>query len=256
MTTFRIAVILTVLAGFYGLHWMLDPNRAPVPPLIPKLVNQMLDQTGNVCVEAGPFPYDTGAPPTAWNAHIGNYATCEPVRCNRCEDLAQAGLLIKSHGSRIDESGIPQTTVRYELSDEGSALYHEDIDDREITDSKQPLCPLGETMTGKTPDNDRRPGLCFAEGMVFHAVTERLKPTKFGMNKVIGFRYVARAEAPAPFIFDPRVKALLPMVPAKPEKEGEPALYPPVTTALVMFPGEQDGELDGSIRYGKWLNEK
>jgi hypothetical protein len=255
MNTFRVTVMLVVLGGAYWLHQMSDPNRQPVNPLIPKLVNQMLDQKSNVCVEAGPFPYDTASPPTEWNAHIGNYATCEPIRCNRCEDLVQAGLLNKSTGTMLDESGLEKTTVRYELTTDGVLLYHHDINNYDALGSGQPVCRPGERMTGKTPENEYRPGLCFAKRKVFHAVVDRLKPINFGGNKAMSFKYVAAAVEPEPFLFDPRAKALLPSVPGKPEN-GQPALYPPVLTSLVVYPGGQDGDLDGGLRYGKWVNEK
>lgn len=252
MNAFRLAVILTILGGVYWFNQQNDPNKAPVHPLIPKLVNQDLDQKSNVCVEAGPFPYDTSAPPTEWVNHVGNYGTCEAIRCNRCEDLLQAGLLSKTQGSQIDAEGVQRTTVRYELTAEGRALYHEDIDDYSVSTSEQPFCQAGAVMTGKTPDTTRKPGLCFAKAMVFHSVEERLAPAQFGADKVQSFKLVAQAVDPQPFIFDPRAKALLKTVP----QPGNPALYPSVLTTLVLAPGGNDGYLDGGIRYGKWLNEK
>lgn len=252
MNAFRIGVFLAVAGGAYWAYSLSDENRRPVHPLIPRLVDQALDQPSNVCVEAGPFPYDTALPPTYWNAYIGNYATCEAIPCNRCEDLRAAGLLKKWTGELRDENGDKRVAVQYELTEEGRALYHADIRDYGVSGSAQPHCRLGDTMTGKTPAYERKPGLCFAKQMKFYKVEARLKPMQFGGNSVQGFKYVAQAVEPQPFIFDPRAKALLPMVPAR----GTPALYPPVTTALVLYPGGKDGELDGSIRYGKWINEK
>lgn len=252
MNVFRWAMTLTVISGLYWVYQQNDPDKAPVHPLIPVLVNQELDHKANVCVEAGPFPYDTSAPPTEWKNHIGNYGTCEAIRCNRCEDLLQAGLLSKTQGSQLDADGVQRATVRYELTTEGRALYHEDINDRAVVSSGQPMCQLGESMTGKTPDNTRTPGLCFARAMTFHKVEERLKPMKMGAERMMSFTYVAQAVDPQPFIFDERAKALLKAVP----QPGNPALYPAVMTTLVLAPGGKEGYLDSGLRYGKWINGK
>lgn len=147
--------------------------------------------------------------------------------CPRCAALHAAGLLDRTPvGEPRAKTG--RQDYLYRLTAFGRSVYAED----EEADSGM-----------------RRPRFCFGRVRV-QRITEALAPLRVG-NVFVGVRYVAMVPNPHPFLFDARSAALGLSVPDR----GPPALYPPRVTTASLMPDGRFLETDGTMRYGRFLNE-
>lgn len=251
----RWALLLsTIIVAIGYVKWR---ETHPVPPnfrelpAIKRLINRSLAENRRICVNTGPFPFDTGDPP-AWRPGLPISGSDFAV-CKDCEKLVQDGLL-----SRTDYDGTTdgrtRTFARYELTNLGQSTYREEIRNLDV------LSPTGSGATGNAASSpaidsdDSIPGFCFADKVVLHEVVDALPPMGMGASRFISVKYTVEAVNPSPFLFDPRLKLLNLQAP----KQGTPALYPPQITTLrtsLRFDPSNPGELDPTFRYGRWVNE-
>ena len=150
--------------------------------------------------------------------------------CRRCEDLLQAGIL-ETTEEQSEVNGNIRVIPTYRLSSLGLQLFRSDI----------------QQKPGKIP----MPGVCLADKLVLHKFDEFLPMQKFGQERMIGFKYTLEAVRPHAFLFDPANAPL--KLPALQQKS--PALFAPEISTARIFNGGKDGELDSSLRYGKYVNQ-
>jgi hypothetical protein len=147
-------------------------------------------------------------------------------RCDRCEDLYQAGLLTKT----VEEYQKHDQTAydtRFELTNLGASVYEERV------------YAASGSKVGK---------ICFGKAALYR-IDEMLPPLNLGGETRYGVTFTLELLNPHPFIFDPRSKALNVEAPTP----GTPALYPPRITTISIAAG--GGYVDDSFRYGKYLNK-
>jgi hypothetical protein len=251
----RLAFTGIVIGMFWGGKHMMEKQavNGKLPVVEQALSKALAEDESGICVEGGPFPYNTRQKGTHWVSRRDGTLECVTSylsSCEKCEDLYQVGLLDKETESYADDDGNYGTSVTYRLTDQGKGLYYTDIHDRSLGFSFP--CTPGETKSDDGSGEQRhRPGFCFAKSVRLNRIEEALSPQKLNNTLIMSIRYVAEAVSPSETLFDPRMKALLRRVPEK----GNPALFPPVTTTAVFAPGGKEVmDFDGGIRYGKWIN--
>lgn len=217
-------------------------------PLIERLLGEYLNDQHEICIPAGPFPFNPLEKPRyfteppdkdarwVWKDELAGWAPGSynlesfDAHCERCEDLLQAGVLEKTE-QQSELNGNTRIVPTYNLSPLGLQLYRADIRQK----------PMRVPM----------PGICLADKLVLHKFNEFQPMQKFGLDRMVGFKYTLEAVKPHPFLFDP---ANAPLKLPKPVQQ-RPALLPPAISTVRIFPGEKDGELDSSLRYGKYVNQ-
>lgn len=196
-------------------------------PKVKQLLNDALAKPDAICIYEGPFPYLHDSQDSA--RVFGK-------RCDRCEDLYEAGLLTKTIAEQINDRGQKYYATRYDLTEFGKSVYAEE--------------PETSSSQGTSVQNAGRkvPRFCFGK-TALHKVIEMIPPMTSGGNTYLGLEYVAEIVDPHPFLYDPASKPLHLPVP----DSSRPALYPPQVATIVTYP---DGtmEIDNSFRYGKYVN--
>lgn len=181
-----------------------------------------------LCIEAGPFPFEAGA--------RGN--------CDRCQELAAAGLLVRGTS--------PTGRVTYTLSTDGKPLYRlaPDPEFLEMVEDRFEKNRPGEKMPPASTWN--RPRFCFGRTR-FHSIAAALPPMADGGVYYHSIKLVTAAEDTSGLLFDPRIASLGLELPPRPAP-GQPALYAPriVTFQVVRDSGEY--VVDDSVRYGAWVD--
>ncbi|MDO8329731.1 MAG: hypothetical protein Q7T36_04595 [Fluviicoccus sp.] len=251
----RVVFTGIVVGMFWGGKHMMEKQvvDSKLPVVEQALSRMLVENERSVCVEGGPFPYNTRQGGSHWVSRYDGSLECRAgssLGCPKCEELYQVGLLDKDTESYSDDEGNYGTTVTFRLTDKGKGLYYSDIHDRSVGFSFP--CTPGETKSDEGSGEARhRPGFCFAKGIRLNKIEEMQQPQKLNNTVMMGVRYVPEAVSPSEVLFDPRMKAVLGVVP----KRGNPALYPTVTTTAIFAPGGKEVmEFDGGIRYGKWIN--
>ena len=181
-----------------------------------------------LCIEAGPFPYQAG----------------RGASCDRCQELAAAGLLVR---------GTTATgRVSYDLSGAGKPLYRLAPDPEFINMVRARF--ESNPASGKMPPAStwNRPRMCFGRTR-FHSIAAALPPMDDGGVYYHSIKLVAVAEDTSGLLFDPRIAALGLKLPPRPEA-GQPALYPPeiVTFEIPRLTKEYAVT---TVRYGPWALE-
>ncbi len=184
-----------------------------------------------LCIEAGPFPVRSGAVKGS---------------CDRCQDLAQAGLLSRKI---VDDAA--GGYVRYALTRAGAAVYREEPDEEYLDIVRARFAQQGDPDRQVDAAALARPRMCFGQTR-FHRVTDALSPLTMAGSTYVSVRLVAKATDTSKRLFDPRIAALGLPIPPAPEA-GQPGLYPARVMTFQEFP---DGSLEVSdVRYGVWVNE-
>jgi len=233
----RIALLL--FAVFAGLYWVprllvVDPQaRSEYDtyvtarlPQFERALNDALMAEAPACVRDGHL---LNTREFAARGPFDAAANVYRPRCDRCDDLAAAGLLNKIVEDSLDRGG--NVTTRYELTTLGRSVYSEEL---------RPLQGgAGTYVTWR---------FCFGTAAL-HEITEALAPLALGGNMYVGVEYVPRIVDPHPFLFDPKSRPLRLAVPTN----TDPALLPPRVTTLAIHP-DNSVHMDGSMRYGKFVN--
>lgn len=195
------------------------------------LVDEGMIVSEPLCLEAGPFPVDSGA---------------VKGTCDKCQALYAQGFL-----TRMISDDEYKPSVRYDLSDLGRRAFVYKADPELLALVRRRFDEQGrrdETVDAKALGKSR---LCFGRTR-FHSITDALAPITFGGTKVFSAKVVTEVRDTSGLLFDPRIRALGLPVPEAPEP-GAPALHPPQVWSFQVFP---DGSLDVSdMRYGRWLDE-
>jgi hypothetical protein len=190
--------------------------------------NEAMIEREPLCIEAGPFPFVAGR-----------------GACDRCQELAAAGLLVRGTS--------PDGRVSYALSAEGRAAYRLEPDPEflALIEARYAKNRPGEKMP--PPSTWNRPRMCFGRTR-FHSIADALAPMSLGSDAYYSIKLVAEAEDTSGLLFDPRIAALGLPLPPRPEP-GQSALYAPqvVTFQYVRMSGEW--WIDDSFRYGPWALE-
>jgi hypothetical protein len=240
MSIGRIAILLlAVVAGAYWIPHMLvvapferANYAADVTAKMDKIkgaLNEMLEQTDGACLRGEPYLIPKGAEVTG--QFTGADAKYLPKTCDRCDDLANAGLLDKTVTEDTDR-GSTRFTTKFRLTKFGRSVYSENV--RSSRDSNL------QVVEWK---------FCFGKTQLHH-VDEALPSMMLGGNTYVGVKYTAEVVNPNPFLFDPKSKPLRLKVPGK----GPPALYEPRVTSIVFYP-DGKAEVDDRFRYGKFVNQ-
>jgi hypothetical protein len=240
-----VLVVLVILIGYSRYH-RAHPRAPDFPelPAIRQQIDDLLARNDRICVNTVPFPYDSASPPP-WTPGLPisgkGYATCD-----NCADLAQAGL-------------VSQEGSRYELTELGRSAYREKIYDPDsVTESESAKALRQKVLTTAHFDpNGPIPGFCFADKVVVHQVIDALPPLTMGGTRFQSVKFTVEAVNPSPFMFDPDFKLLHLPQPQQPAKPGDPVLYPPeIVTQRKSLVNTDPGMLDGSFRYGAWVNQR
>lgn len=182
-----------------------------------------------LCVEAGPFPFEAG--------RGGN--------CDRCQELAAAGLLTR---------GTTATgRVSYDLTALGKPLYRlaPDPEFLELVRTRFETNRPGEKMPPASTWN--RPRMCFGRTR-FHSIAAALPPMDDGGVFYHSIKLVAVAEDTSGLLFDPRIANLGLKLPPRPEP-GQPALYPPTIVTYEIVRMTKEYTVNDGVRYGSWALE-
>lgn len=181
-----------------------------------------------LCIEAGPFPFVAGH-----------------GACDRCQELAGAGLLVRGT--------TPDGRVSYDLGAEGRPLYRlaPDPEFIELVRARFGKTRPGEPMPPASTWN--RPRLCFGRTR-FHSVAAALPPMNDGGVAYHSIKLVAVAEDTSGLLHDPRIAGLGLELPPRPQP-GQPSLYAPRTTTFQVVLDTGEYVVDDSVRYGPWALE-
>jgi hypothetical protein len=181
-----------------------------------------------LCVEAGPFPYEAG--------RGGN--------CDRCQELAAAGLLLRGTSAT--------GRVTYDLSAAGKPLYRlaPDPDFIEMVRARFEKNRPGEKMP--PPSTWNRPRICLGRTR-FHSIAAALPPMDDGGVFYHSIKMVAVAEDTSGLLFDPRIAGLGLKLPPQPAP-GQPALYPPEIVTYEIPRLTREYALT-TVKYGPWALE-
>jgi hypothetical protein len=227
--TVGVAVLAALLAlGGCGRGSVPDARLAQIRAVY----DELMIASEPLCIEAGPFPVGTGA---------------SKGTCDRCQDLAQAGLL----SQRIvdDASG---GYVEYALTAAGREVYRIDPDPQYLAVLLARFAKQGEPDRRPDIDAIANPRMCFGQTR-FHSLTGALSPITVGGSRYLSVKIVAEATDTSNRLFDPRIARLGLPIPPHPEP-GRPSLYPESVITFQVFP--QDGSLEVTdMRYGAWVNE-
>jgi hypothetical protein len=210
-------------------------DRLPVKPgtlvQIKAAYDEAMIEREPLCIEAGPFPFRGGS------GH---------GRCDRCQDLAQAGLLTRKVVD--NESG---GYVEYSLSDTGTSLYRFEPDPEYLDLLRARFAKQGQN---REPDAAAlsRPRLCLGQTR-FHSVAEALAPFMMAGTTYLSVKLVAEAKDTSGLLFDPNIATLGLPIPPKPEA-AKPLLYAPRVVTFAFYQGDPSAELS-DVRYGAWVNE-
>lgn len=200
---------------------------------IKQALNEFLQTRDGVCIYGDPETFKA----TDYRAS-GPFAPLDEndvyrPRCDRCDDLAEAGLLRRGLVEKRAYDGTSTQEARFELTELGRSAYSEDI--RPST-----LIPSVTVVNWK---------FCFGKTTVAKIV-EALPPMNFHGSIAVGVKYIAQVEDPNPFLFDPRSKPLRLAVP----RQGTQALYPPRVTSVMFYPNGKV-EVEDRLRYGKFVGK-
>lgn len=240
----RVAVLLfAVFAGLYLIPHLIvtrpfereryDAEVTQKLHQIKDALNEYLGTRDGVCIDGGPETFKTGD----YRAS-GPFAPLDETdvyrpRCDRCDDLEEAGLLRKGLFEKRAYDGTSTEEARFELTDLGKSAYSEEI-------RPSALIPSVSVVNWK---------FCFGKTTVAKIV-EALPPMNFHGSIAVGVKYIAQVEDPSPFLFDPRSKPLRLAIP----KRGNPALYPPRVTSVLFYPNGKV-EVEDRLRYGKYIGK-
>lgn len=182
-----------------------------------------------LCIEAGPFPFEAG--------RGGN--------CDRCQELAAAGLLVRGTGAT--------GRVTYDLSAVGKPLYRlaPDPEFIDLVRARFEKNRPGEKMPPAATWN--RPRMCFGRTR-FHAIAAALPPMDNGGSYYHSIKLVAAAEDTSGLLFDPRVANLGLKLPPRPAP-GQPAVYAPEIVTYEVVKMTREYVVDSGTRYGPWALE-
>lgn len=202
-----------------------------------------------LCIFIGPFPFEAkpGKPP-----------------CEACADLVAAGLATQDFVSEGN-----QTWLKYDLTETGRSLYTEDVDPDRYAEVQKRYAASGRP--DQVPDLSKsayaKPRLCFGKER-FHHIADALPPMNIGGSNYISVKLVSEARELNPIVWSSAMAGLTVesdqweqklagsklLIPPMPEP-GQPALYPPQVVTFLML---QDGtaDIDPSMRYGAWVDEK
>jgi hypothetical protein len=236
----RIAILLfAVFAGLYLIPRMLVTApferanyTADVTAKMDQIkgaLNAMLAQTDGACLRGQPYLLPKDADVTG--PFQGVERPYLPKTCDRCDDLATAGLLDKTVTEKSD-GGTTRFVTTFRLTKSGRAAYSESL--RSSADSQ---LQVGEWK------------FCFGKTQLHH-IDEALPSIMVGGNTYVGVKYTSEVVDPQPFLFDPKSKPLRLKVPSK----GPPALNEPRVTSIVFYPGGK-AEVEDGFRYGKFVNQ-
>jgi hypothetical protein len=239
MSIARIGILL--FAVFAGLYWI--PHMLVTAPFeranyaadvtskmdkIKGALNQMLEQTDGACLRGEPYLIPKDADVT------GPFSGAErpylPKTCDRCDDLAAAGLLDKTVTEKND-GGATRFATTFRLTNLGRSVYSENV--RSSADDR---LKVGEWK------------FCFGKTQLHH-IDEALPSMMLGGNTYVGVKYTSEVVNPNPFLFDPKSRPLRLKVPSK----GPPALNEPRVTSIVFYP-DGKAEVEDGFRYGKFVN--
>lgn len=181
-----------------------------------------------LCVEAGPFPFVAGN-----------------GRCDRCQELAAAGLLVRGT--------TPDVRIAYDLSAEGRPLYRlaPDPEKMEWIRAGYAKNRPGEAVPPASTWN--LPRICFGRTR-FHSIVDALPPMNDGSSYYQSVKVVAVAEDTSGLLFDPRIARLGLELPPRPEP-GQPALFPPQVVTYSFDRYNREWSIYDGFRYGAWALE-
>jgi len=240
MSIGRIAILL--LAVVAGLYWI--PHMLVTAPFeragyaadvtnkmdqIKGALNEMLEQTDGACLRGDPYLIPKDAEVTG--QFTGADEKYLPKTCDRCDDLATAGLLDKTVTENSD-AGSTRFATKFRLTKLGRSVYSEKV--RSSRDSNLKVVEWK---------------FCFGKTQLHH-IDEALPSMMLSGNTYVGVKFTSEVVNPNPFLFDPKAKPLRLKAPSK----GPPALNEPRVTSIVFYPGGK-AEVDDSFRYGKFVNQ-
>ncbi len=230
-------------SGHNGGAGFIKENRVAVETAL----QNHIDVSRVACVLEGPFEADMPGDPMTYRADKAR--AFMRSGCDKCADLAAAGLVkiekeeIKSESGAASERNVPTLTPL------GKALYRNEV---EAADYKRMnLAPNEDGSKRKRFE----PRFCFGNPK-FEKITESLSPLNIGTNKNVSVKYTVTLEDAHPSLYTPevqaQVKALKLDLPLKPEP-GKTPTYEPRIGNLVIYPDRP--EVDNSFRYGAWVNQ-
>ncbi|MGH8144069.1 MAG: hypothetical protein ACREU2_16325 [Steroidobacteraceae bacterium] len=197
---------------------------------IKQALNAYLSERDGVYVYGDPEMYRTNFYRTSGPfAPLDETGVYRP-RCDRCDNLAEAGLLRKALVEKHAADGTSTVEAQFELTKLGKSVYSEHIRPAPSDTLVSWKFCLGKTTVEK--------------------IVEALPPVNFHGNVAVGIKYIAQVEDPNPLLFDPRSKPLRLAVPER----GSPALYPPRVTTVIFRPTGQ-AEVEDRLRYGKFIGK-
>ncbi len=234
-------------SGHSGGSGFIKENRAAIEAA---LQNQ-IDITRVACVLEGPFEADAPGEPMTYRAE----KAYEYFRkgCDKCADLAAAGLVKTETEEVTSESGSVRERKVSTLTPLGRALYKHEIDEADYKRMKLKPNDDGSKRTRNEPR------FCFGKAK-FEKITESLSPLNIGTNKNISVKFTMTLEDAHPSLDTPevqaQVKALKLDIPPKPEagksSNNAPTYLPRIANIVVYSDGM---EVDNSFRYGAWVNQ-
>lgn len=202
-------------------------------PRIQTLLNQALSERDGVCLHGDPYIVYLHEHKSSGPFALDDDPKIYRPECNRCDDLVEAGLLTKSVSETTDRFGIATFSARFTLTEFGKSVYIEELKPGRSLDY---LLVNWKFCFGKT---------------TLYKIEETLAPASFGGDVVVGVKYIAQVIDPHPFLFDPRSRPLRLPVPSN----TTPALFPPRVTTIV-FHASGGVDIDDSVKYGKYINER
>lgn len=234
-------------SGHNGGAGFIKENRMAVETAL----QNHIDASRTACVLEGPFEADMPGEPMTYRAD----KALKFMRsgCDKCADLAAAGLVniekeeIRSESGAVSKRNVPTLTAL------GKALYRNEVETADYKRMK--LKPNEDGSKQKRFE----PRFCFGNPK-FEKITESLSPLNIGTNKNVSVKYTTTLEDAHPSLFTPevqaQVKALKLDVPTKAEAgketKGAPTYAPRIANIVVYTDGM---EVDNSFRYGAWVNQ-
>lgn len=187
------------------------------------------------------------AEPLCINTALIPYRSDNPRhRCDRCQDLHDAGFLSRKIVDKERDNH-----VEYSLTERGKDVYRV-MPDPELLDMvRKRFEQRGETMLQRDLKMLAQPRMCFGATR-FHSVTDALAPIWFGGSKAFSVKIVLETKDTTGHLFDPQVAVLGLALPPPPEP-GKPILHP--ERVWTFIESSSDGSLEVSdMRYGAWVN--
>jgi len=243
--------VLVILIGYAKWH-QLHPTKPTPPtaqtlpelPRIQELIGDDLAEGEMICKRGGPFPYDTRTPPEGSSFAGGGWHAF----CRDCDALVDAGLLSRT---AYEAQGDSRAGVVYQLTELGRPLYRDEV--RDLDGQSAGARAWRDKQASQAATNPfaraHEPGLCFADKVVLHEISEALPPMQLSATRYISIKYVVEAVNPSPLMGAPAFRSLKLPLPAP----DVPALYEPqIVTYTKSLITSDEGSLDPGFRYGKW----